>query len=73
MISIRLQLIGEDKRVLEELKRLDSNIDVEILPESKAFEYNITKTPALIIDNVVVSDIDLLSSSDLKNVFDSLG
>lgn len=53
------------KRVL---KNLDCSVEIEEIPLRHKSKYHIKHTPAIIIDNIVVSEDSRLSMSELKNI-----
>lgn len=60
--------IGQKDKITKVVNNLNEEADVEIIPARDKFKYNIKYTPAMIIDNVVVSDINKLSDDELKSV-----
>lgn len=60
---------GKDKKVIDEVvKDLNCSIDIEEISEENKKDYNIKHTPAIIIENVVISEDSELSYHELKDV-----
>lgn len=66
---MKIQIVGNnkllEKRIHDVINSLP-NIDVEIVNDE--VKLNIKRHPAIIIENVLIDDINELSTSELKNV-----
>ena len=59
---------GEDKKIINDvIKNLDCSIEVEEISLNDKVKYDIKHTPALIIENVIISDIKELSKYELND------
>lgn len=69
--EVKVRLIGNDGekiKLMNVVNNLNYNFDIELVPDKYKFKYNIKYTPALIIDNVVIADVDKLTASELHEV-----
>lgn len=60
---------GKDKKIINDVvKNLDCSIEIEEISLQDKDKYNIKHTPALIIENVIISDIKELSKNELNDI-----
>lgn len=60
---------GRDKKIINDVvKNLDCSIEIEEISLQDKDKYNIKHTPALIIENVIISDIKELSKKELNDI-----
>ena len=60
---------GKEKKIINDVvKNLECPIVIEEVLESDKDKYNIKHTPAIIIENVVIGDINELSKNELKDI-----
>lgn len=60
---------GKEKKIINEvIKDLNFSIDIEEISEENKSKYNIKRTPAIIIENVVISEASKLSMNEFKEV-----
>lgn len=60
---------GKEKKIINDVvKNLDCNVDIEEISASDKDKYNIKHIPAIIIENVVISDVQELSKSELSEI-----
>ena len=60
---------GEDKKIINDVvKNLDCAIEIQEISLQDKLKYNIKHTPALIIENVIIGDINELSKNELSNI-----
>ncbi len=71
---MKIKLVGskdeERKMINEVLNNLNCSVDIEEITENNKFKYHIKHTPAIIIDNIVISEDSKLSKNELKNVIE---
>lgn len=69
---MKIKLVGskeEDRQLIKEvLHNLNCCVDIEEINEENKFKYHIKHTPAIIIDNVVISEDSKLSKNELRCV-----
>ncbi len=60
---------GEDKKIINDVvKNLDCAIEIQEISLQDKLKYNIKHTPALIIENVIIGDINELSKNELSDI-----
>ncbi len=69
---MKIRLVGskhhEKDMMKRVLKNLNCSAEIEEIPLKNKNKYHIKHTPAIIIDNVVVSENSKLSMRELKNI-----
>lgn len=60
---------GKDKKIIDDIiKSFDCSIDIEEISLIDKDKYNIKHTPAIIIENVVIDDLNELSKNELSDI-----
>lgn len=66
---MKIQIVGSNKKIEDKINDIIVNLpNVTMEVVNKLEKLNINKYPAIIIENVLVDDINILSKSELKNV-----
>lgn len=69
---MKIRLIGSNKKERKIINKIVNDLncpcDIEELQEQDKDKYNIRRLPAIIIDNIVVSEDSQLTTSEFKNV-----
>lgn len=66
---MKIKIVGNNKNIQEKLNNIIKtlpNSSIEIVNDEVKF--NIKRNPAIIIDNVLIDDVNELSTSELKTV-----
>lgn len=66
---MKIKIVGNNKNIQERLNNIIKtlpNASIEIVNDEVKF--NIKRNPAIIIDNVLIDDVNELSTSELKTV-----
>ena len=60
---------GKEKKIINDVvKNLNCTVDIEEISVSDKDKYNIKHIPAIIIENVVISDVQELSKNELSDI-----
>ena len=60
---------GKEKKIINDVvKNLNCTVDIQEISLSDKDKYNIKHIPAIIIENVVISDIQELSKNELSDI-----
>lgn len=69
---MNIRLVGSkdnDKKIINEVvKSLNYNFSIEEVDDDYKVKYHIKYTPAIIVENVVITDYSKLSIKELKNI-----
>lgn len=60
---------GKEKKIINDVvKNLNCTVDIQEISLSDKEKYNIKHTPAIIIENVVIGDVQELSKNELSDI-----
>lgn len=60
---------GKEKKIINDVvKNLNCTVDIQEISLSDKDKYNIKHIPAIIIENVVISDVQELSKNELSDI-----
>lgn len=69
---MNIRLVGSkenDKKIINEVvKSLNYNFSIEEVEDDYKDKYHIKHTPAIIVENVMITDYSKLSIKELKNI-----
>lgn len=68
-----VRLVGskeEDKKIINDvIENFNYHIDIQEISALDKDKYNIKHTPAIIIENIVIDDLNGLSKNELNDIF----